>query len=121
MGSPQEPVSCMPNPEECGGTGGCQGATAELGFQYYIENGGAVQEYQMGYSSYYGENGECYIKNISSSHVNGPDPSGITTGVVNITGFTTLPTNDYNALLNAVAQLHPIAVSVDAMPWSSYE
>ena len=46
--SPQELVSCMPNPDECGGTGGCAGATAELGFEYYIENGGVVQEYQMG-------------------------------------------------------------------------
>lgn len=30
--SPQEWVDCAANPDECGGTGGCAGATAEIGF-----------------------------------------------------------------------------------------
>ena len=32
--SPQELVSCMPNPLNCGGTGGCYGATHELAYQF---------------------------------------------------------------------------------------
>ncbi|KAJ1445645.1 hypothetical protein M885DRAFT_625992 [Pelagophyceae sp. CCMP2097] len=118
--SPQELVSCMANPDECGGTGGCQGATAELGFDYYVRNGGAVQEYQMGYTSYYGSNGECYIKNVTSHRDSGPDPPAITTGVASITDFEKLPSNDYLALLNAVAKVGPVAISVDAS-WHDYE
>ena len=37
--APQEFVSCMPNPEQCGGTGGCQGATPWLCFEYAVGNG----------------------------------------------------------------------------------
>jgi len=60
--APQEFVSCMPNPEKCGGTGGCAGATVDLAFDYAMNNGGIVQEYQMGYTSYYGEDGACTIE-----------------------------------------------------------
>jgi len=74
----------------------------------------------MGYSSYYGENGDCYIKNISSSSDKGPDPAGITTAVASITDFEKLPVNDYLSLLNAVAKVGPVAISVDAA-WSDYE
>ncbi len=35
----QELVSCMSNPNSCGGTGGCSGATAELAFDYLQANG----------------------------------------------------------------------------------
>ena len=118
--APQELVSCMPNPLECGGTGGCAGATSELAFQYYVDNGGVVQEFQMGYTSYYGKNGDCYIKNATASKDAGPDPGGITHPVATITGFTKLPVNDHAALMHAVATYGPIAVSVDAS-WSGYE
>ena len=42
-----------PNPDSCGGTGGCMGATTELGFEY-IADTGVVEEYQIGYSAYQG-------------------------------------------------------------------
>ena len=32
--APQQLVSCSPNPKHCGGTGGCDGSTQELAFQY---------------------------------------------------------------------------------------
>lgn len=32
--SEQELIDCMPNPDECGGTGGCNGGTQMLGFNY---------------------------------------------------------------------------------------
>lgn len=35
----QELVSCMSNADACGGTGGCQGATAELAFEYLAKYG----------------------------------------------------------------------------------
>merc|ERR1712113_1284410 len=32
--SPQQIVSCSPNPQHCGGTGGCDGSTQPLAFAY---------------------------------------------------------------------------------------
>jgi len=32
-------VDCVPNPQECGGKGGCEGATCELAFDYALKNG----------------------------------------------------------------------------------
>merc|ERR1719333_547977 len=38
--SEQQLVSCTPNPQHCGGTGGCGGATAELALDYLHKAGG---------------------------------------------------------------------------------
>ena len=32
--APQTLVNCVKNPNECGGTGGCEGATEEIAFNY---------------------------------------------------------------------------------------
>merc|ERR1712113_1286922 len=32
--SPQQIVSCAPNPDQCGGSGGCDGSTQPLAFSY---------------------------------------------------------------------------------------
>lgn len=37
--APQQFVSCVANPKQCGGTGGCEGATQWLGFNYSITAG----------------------------------------------------------------------------------
>lgn len=128
--APQEFVSCMPNPGECGGAGGCEGATVDLAFDYIMNNGGIVSEYQMGYTSYYGENGQCTIdshkEEDNKTHKNsindgGPDPDGITGGVANINDYYKLKTNSYAELMNALVKSGPVAVSVAASPWKTYE
>jgi cathepsin L len=43
--APQEFVSCMPNPNKCGGAGGCQGATVDMAFDWMEKKGGIVSEY----------------------------------------------------------------------------
>lgn len=40
--------------------------------------------------------------------------------VAKIDGFVVLPTNDYTSMMNAVAQVGPIAIAVDA-GWGGYE
>jgi cathepsin L len=105
--SPQQIAMCAPNPDSCGGTGGCQGATAEIAFDY-VAGAGVLEEYQLGYQAYYGENSAC----------------GMTRSMVPVattTGFVKLAENNYNALMNAVAQIGPMAVSVDASTWHNYE
>jgi hypothetical protein len=32
-------VACTPNPQKCGGSGGCEGATAELAYEYALTSG----------------------------------------------------------------------------------
>jgi len=110
--SMQELVSCMPNDDSCGGVGGCGGATAELAFDYLAENG-LPEEWAYGYypSTYKsGKNGDCLFGTLT-------EPARFVTG----TGYVLLPRNDYNELLNAVANIGPMAVNVDASEWSSYE
>jgi len=106
--SVQQMTVCAPNPDSCGGTGGCQGSTAELAFDYVATAGGLVEEYQYGYANYYGGAGNtCTVPSSS--------PFGL------ISGYVQLPTNNYTALINAVATVGPIAISVDASSWGAYE
>lgn len=48
--SPQELVSCAPNPNHCGGDGGCTGSTGELAYEY-VANHGMVTEWEYASSS----------------------------------------------------------------------
>lgn len=98
---------CAPNPDSCGGTGGCSGATCELAFEYVTGSKGLYQEFQYSYASYYGVDVACAI------------PSGAP--VATIDGYVKLPENNYTMLMNAVATVGPIAISVDASAWSAYE
>lgn len=43
------------------------------------------------------------------------------TAVATITSYATIPFNNYTALMNAVVQIGPIAISGAAEPWMSYE
>ena len=38
--SVQQMAMCAPNPDQCGGSGGCNGATAELAFDYVTGSAG---------------------------------------------------------------------------------
>jgi cathepsin L len=98
---------CAPNPDSCGGTGGCQGSTAELAYDYVTKSAGLFQEFQYSYGSYFGKDYACTL------------PTN-TNPVASINGFVYLPENNYTALLNAIATVGPIAISVDA-GWSGYE
>jgi cathepsin L len=100
--SPQQLVSCAPNPDDCGGTGGCEGSTQPLAFTYVAEKG---MELNSDYP-YKGRDGTCTDSSSAP--------------VVGITGQVDLPTNNYTALLSAIASAGPIAISVDAS-WGGYE
>jgi len=100
--APQNFVSCVLNPDKCGGTGGCEGATAELAFGYVINGTGLAAEADYPYK---GADTKCNTKVKKTAK---------------ITGFVKLPENDYLSLLTAVATIGPISISVDASVWSSY-
>jgi cathepsin L len=106
--SPEQIAMCAPNPDSCGGTGGCQGATAEIAFEYVTGSIGMMEEYQYPYLSYYAKNFECSMP---------ADQPAVAT----INGYVQLPENNYTALMNAIATVGPIAVSVDASAWGAYK
>jgi len=105
--SVQQIAMCTSNPHHCGGDGGCTGATCALAFDYVTDSDGLYQEYQYAYTSYYGTNYDCAL------------PTG--NPVATIDGYVQLPSNNYTALMNAVAQVGPVAISVDASTWHSYD
>eukprot|EP00928_Gymnodinium_smaydae_P070051 TRINITY_DN53993_c0_g1_i1.p1 TRINITY_DN53993_c0_g1~~TRINITY_DN53993_c0_g1_i1.p1 ORF type:complete len:376 (-),score=68.99 TRINITY_DN53993_c0_g1_i1:52-1179(-) len=102
--SPQQVVSCAPNPQHCGGTGGCAGSTQPLGFNY-TESAGITLESDYPYT---GETGTCEKSKIKP--------------VAKNTGYVQLPANDYTALMTAVATKGPVAISLaaGAFAWQLY-
>jgi cathepsin L len=105
--STQQMAMCAGNPDHCGGTGGCEGSTAELAFAYVAGSHGMFQEYQYSYVSYYGQDYECKVP-------------GLTKPVASIDGYVKLRNNDYEQLMNAIATIGPISINVDASTWHSY-
>jgi cathepsin L len=97
---PQAYVSCMKNPDACGGTGGCEGAIAELAFDYTVTNGLPLESQYR------------YTARDSTCKVFEP--------AVMVSGYKQLPANDADALASAIANVGPIAVSVAASQWSLY-
>eukprot|EP00930_Biecheleria_cincta_P031209 TRINITY_DN21660_c0_g1_i1.p1 TRINITY_DN21660_c0_g1~~TRINITY_DN21660_c0_g1_i1.p1 ORF type:complete len:374 (+),score=75.19 TRINITY_DN21660_c0_g1_i1:85-1206(+) len=98
----KELVDCVPNPERCGGDGGCAGATAELAMQY-------VNQFGLSAATTYTGNIEQTESCKSSSRA----------ATVKAARFTRLPTNKLNPLMQAL-QNGPVIVSVDGSPWTSY-
>mmetsp|Transcript_20143 Transcript_20143/g.45049 ORF Transcript_20143/g.45049 Transcript_20143/m.45049 type:complete len:378 (+) Transcript_20143:86-1219(+) len=107
--SVEQMAMCAPNPDKCGGTGGCEGSTAELAFEYLSGSRGMYEEYQYSYTSYYGVDEDC--KRFP----------GETSPVATINGFVKLPDNNATAVLSAVAKVGPLSINVDASTWHSYE
>lgn len=101
--SEQMYVDCAPNPENCGGTGGCQGSTQPLLFDYAV---GAGSELESEYV-YTAHDGVCKADDYSV--------------VATIQGYGILPENcDNDVLETYLYEQGPIAVSVDASTWSAY-
>lgn len=92
---------CSTNPKHCGGSGGCQGSTSELAYDYIVKNGIALD------STYGGD------KNRDSScQPHKP--------YLRIAGFQPLPVNKLQPLMEAVSTKGPVVVSIDASGWNSY-
>ena len=96
-------MSCAPNAAKCGGTGGCEGSTQWLGFNYTIGNG-ITDESDYPYTA---RTGTCEESKIVKK--------------AGIKGCVRLPANNYSTLMNAVATIGPISISAAAEPWQMYE
>ena len=97
--APQAYVNCVQNPQSCGGTGGCEGATMELAFDL-TTSVGVPTEANLPYR---GRDQSCsdYTVAVQSS------------------GYQKIAENDANALESALAE-GPVSVTVAANPWMLY-
>lgn len=101
--SPQGMLGCTPNPQKCGGTGGCDGATPELGFEWAKKYG--IQH--IGKQRYTASNG-CPAAFLDARPA------------VRIAGYVKLPENKAKNLMNAVVTAGPVGVAVAASSWMAY-
>lgn len=118
--SVQELVSCVPNPRNCGGGGGCSGATGYVAMDF-VASEGIVDEWQLGYQSYGGDSPNCTLENITFPSLRGnvglPSMMGPR---ATIEGYAIMPTNDYKATMNALAKMGPLVVAVACSNWHFY-
>merc|ERR1711957_635661 len=94
--SPQQIVSCAPNPNHCGGTGGCDGSTQPLAFDY-TKTAGITTDENYPYTQ---KTGKCHTSKI--------DPVAYNDGHVELTS------NNYTELVTAAGTKGPIAISIAA-------
>eukprot|EP00746_Dinoflagellata_sp_MGD_P115137 gnl/MRDRNA2_/MRDRNA2_51363_c0_seq2.p1 gnl/MRDRNA2_/MRDRNA2_51363_c0~~gnl/MRDRNA2_/MRDRNA2_51363_c0_seq2.p1 ORF type:complete len:429 (-),score=83.12 gnl/MRDRNA2_/MRDRNA2_51363_c0_seq2:517-1803(-) len=99
-------VSCVPNPKKCGGTGGCKGATSEMALEYIAKHG-IPSAKTWPYTSHSGDDGKCDEKKHEMAHAR-------------VENFRVLPENKGAPLLQALYQVGPVVVSVDASKWNYY-
>jgi len=112
--SAQQLVNCVPNPKECGGQGGCAGATVELAMKYAEEVGLAGEE-KIPYTAV---DGTCNnpVGGGSFLSVRGHTDSSTK---LNLESWQTLPVNKALPLMVALLD-GPVAISVAASDWGSY-
>ena len=93
--SEQQIVSCAQNPQKCGGTGGCEGATQEIAFNYSRDAGMTLESSYP----YQGADAPCDASQVKP--------------VATIAGYVKLNGNNATELQAAIAQ-QPVAISVAA-------
>lgn len=103
--SRQEGVSCTPNPRQCGGTGGCQGTTPQLAYDYIIKNGIASDEEYP------------YLNILSPNTL--PCEAQKHPRAYGLTGYKVLDWNNRTDFYEAL-QTGPVVVSIDATNLQNY-
>jgi len=105
--SEQQILDCTPNPNDCGGNGGCGGGTVELACARIMVMGGLSLESSYPYVSGDGQNYQCDMTKFKP--------------YAKVKNYYDLPSNQLNPLLAFVANKGPLGISVDASAWSGYE
>mmetsp|Transcript_10421 Transcript_10421/g.22061 ORF Transcript_10421/g.22061 Transcript_10421/m.22061 type:complete len:433 (-) Transcript_10421:171-1469(-) len=113
--SVQQIVSCTPNPQECGGQGGCAGATAELAMDYVVKKGCDTED-NWPYTASDGncdEAGAILLESKKASEMGGAS--------FGMMGFQKLAENDLAPLMVALYDQGPVSISIAAgAAWNHY-
>jgi cathepsin L len=117
--SAQQIVDCTPNPKQCGGDGGCKGATAELAMDWVLANGCGEENDDP----YQAQDGQCpgAGSKVAMAQIFGEAPANGGGAAFGMVGWETLPKNEYEPVVRALAERGPVAVSVAADAWFNYE
>jgi len=110
--SPQSLLSCSPNELECGGQGGCKGATAEVAYDWLKSMGTSGGVRTIGQQPYTATDQKCSSPGQS---LRGADPAA-----VSITGWKKIKDNDAEALMNTLVTVGPLATSIAASGLHGY-
>jgi len=117
--SVQQIISCTANPNECGGTGGCQGATAELAMDYVFKHG-CRTETELPYTE---RDNDCPASLMQEQGDDkGDDQPSLASASLGMLGWTKLPENKIAPLKLALVTKGPVAVSISAgYSWNQYD
>jgi len=131
-------VACTPNPNKCGGTGGCHGATAGLAFNYALHAGlvsAGSFPYPFGDPEFRGDSPACPLSMAVDAEKASQTLLGIhsTDGTdvhkyfsgrgrdFGLVGWKRLPENREEQIVRALVHEGPMAVSVATGPsWHMY-
>lgn len=116
--SSQELVDCVANPNHCGGSGGCNGATTELAMAYVMQHGLSkdVEQPYLGFDdACMARKKSVFISDMDQLH---GESMGFKT--LKIRGWHRLPENQMEPLRRALVERGPVAVSVAAAEWDLY-
>lgn len=107
--SVNEIVSCSPNPDHCGGTGGCQGSTIELAMSYVMANGCSTKDRTC----------PTKLANFESLKAQG---KAMPAHALGMTGWTQLAENKLLPVKEALVNRGPVGVHVAAnSQWALYK
>jgi len=116
--SAQALVDCVPNPHHCGGSGGCDGATGELAYEF-MQKHGVPLEADLPYrksSSIVGPSQE-----LAACKMDRNADAYPTSRRVTIDGWDSKPTNQAAGLMQALLEQGSAVVAVDANDWFDYQ
>merc|ERR1712176_627231 len=99
--SPQSLLACSPNRLECGGQGGCKGATAEVAYDWLKSMGTQGGVLTMDQQPYTASDGVCPVSQSSVP-------------AVSITGWKKIKDNDATEMMNALVTVGPLVTSIAA-------
>jgi len=124
--STQQLVNCVPNPQECGGTGGCQGATVELAMTY-VERMGLETDESNPYTASdmtcrqpVPSNAGSFLQSVSNRLRHSVKRGQVQPrNSIGLTRWQKLPENKALPLMVAVNE-GPVAISVAAADWALY-
>jgi len=109
--SAQALVDCTPNPQHCGGKGGCDGATGELAYTFMRDHGIPLED-ELAYN---GRTNACEGAGVDAGSTPWP-----TQKRVRVSGWTNLPSNKVEPVKQALLNQGPVVVAVDANDWFDY-
>jgi len=114
--SAQQLVDCVPNPRECGGSGGCKGSTVELALDYAMAKG--LKDASA--FPYVGKEQDCPSEDVAlpqkSSEALQVARGGTELG---LTGYQVLKSNRARPLMENLLQ-GPVAISIAASDFMIY-